>query len=226
MFSNKKIFQIAWDCDGVLAESHGPVLKAANKKLSQILGKKIELTKSNLNTFDALSEKTYELTKSEKISTEIKEFWHTPEILRISPPNPATIEVFKRCQSLPNTSQCVITTRRFQNRQITREWLEQYLPSINWQQNLFIRQESDSMNGEEFKIIHLKKINCMIEDNTVTVTNINRDRPKCNVIYINQPWNKLDQDKYRSQFRLDFDDSEGIFKKILAIREKYFSYCS
>jgi hypothetical protein len=223
MSKNKKIFQIAWDCDGVLAESHGPVLKEANKKLSQFLNKEINLIKSDLKGNDALSEKALILTGDEKFAGEIKQLWHTPEILRVSPPNPTAVEVFKRCQKLSNTTQCVITTRRFPNGQITKEWLEQYLPDVDWQKNLYIRQESDSINGEEFKIFHLERINCMIEDNPITVTNIHHQRPSCQVIYLNQPWNAEDQDSYRSQFRLDANDTEAIFKRILEIRDKFFS---
>lgn len=220
---SKKIFQIAWDCDGVLAESHEPVLKIVNQRLSQILNKKINLIKSDLDNIDTLFEKALALTGDEKIAADIRECWHTPEILRLSPPNPATLEVFKRCQKLPNTAQRVVTTRHSQNGKVTREWLEQYLPDVDWQQNLYIRQGSDLLNGEEYKIIQLAHINCMLEDNPITVTNIHQRLPQCHVIYLNQPWNSRDLDSYRSQFRVNFDDTESVFQHILKLREKFFS---
>lgn len=218
---NGKIFRIAWDCDGVLAESHIPLLEAANKKISQYLNREVKILKSDLIEHNELTRKTLALTGDQDFANEVTKFWHTPSILRISPPNPATIEVFNRCQKLSDTTQCVITTRQFQNEDVTREWLEQYLPTHDWKQNLYIRKESDSMNGEEFKILRLENINCMIEDNPITITNINRDRPHCQTIYINQPWNQLDSDEYRSQFRVDFDDVEAIYERILKIREKF-----
>lgn len=222
MPKKNKIFKIAWDCDGVLADSHVPALKAANQKLSKFLNQEINLIKADLTNTNTFYEKALSLTKDEKFADEVRQIWHTPEILKISPPNPATIEVFNRCQKLPNTTQCVITTRRFQNGQITKEWLEQYLPNIDWQKNLYIRQESDSISGEEFKIFHLESINCMIEDNPITIGNIHSQRPQCQVIYLNQPWNSGDQDSFRSQFRLDAYDPDSIFQQILNIRKKFF----
>jgi hypothetical protein len=193
----------------------------ANKKFSQYLNREVKLSKSDLIDHDELSNKALALTGDENFSAEIKSLWHTPEILRISPPNSATIEVFKRCQKLPDTTQCVITTRQFQNGQITKVWLEQYLPPHDWEKNLYIRKESDHMNGEEFKILRLKEINCMIEDNPITVTNIHSECPLTQVIYINQPWNQLDDDEYRSQFRIDFDNTDAIYNRILKIREQF-----
>lgn len=221
MAKREKIFTVAWDCDGVLADSYIPVLAAANKKISQFLNTEINILKTDLTSQDELSDKVLALTGDENFAAEIKQLWHTPEILRISPPNPATIEVFNRCQKLSDTTQCVITTRRFQNGQITKEWLEQYLPNHDWQNNLYIRKESDLIDGEEFKILHLRQINCMVEDNSTTIINIHHQLPDCHTIYINQPWNSPDQDLHRSQSRIDFDNPDAIYKRITEIREKF-----
>lgn len=223
MLKSEKIFKIAWDCDGVLAESHEPVLERANQKLTKLLGKNINIIKSDLIAWNALYDKVFALTNDEKLASEIRQFWHTPEILRLSPPNPAAIDVFKRCHELPQTTQCVITTRISKNRQITHEWLEQYLPIIDWAENLHIRQESNPLDGDEFKISQLGEINCMIEDNPTTISLINANLPQCRITYINQPWNADDLDSFRANFRVDFNNPEAIYQSILIARDNFLS---
>lgn len=51
----EKIFGIAWDNDGVLSESHKPVLEAVNLELSVLLSRPVNLVKSDLTDWDALT---------------------------------------------------------------------------------------------------------------------------------------------------------------------------
>ncbi|MFA6007761.1 MAG: hypothetical protein WC784_03930 [Candidatus Shapirobacteria bacterium] len=225
MSKSEKIFNIAWDCDGVFLESHEPVLKIANEKLSNYLKREITLTKSNLTVWTALYEHALNLTGNESFALEIRQLWFDPEVLRLSPPNFAAVEVFNRCQNLPNTKQHLITTRIFECRQSTQDSLEAHLLDFDWQHDLHLRSKFSKLSGDEFKVQQLKKhrINLMNEDNTDTVSKITIELPQCHIIYFNQPWNSSDRDLQRSQIRVDFDNTEAIFQRILEARDKFLN---
>lgn len=207
-------------------ESSQPVLAEANIRLSQLSGKKINLTKAGLNVYDALYRQALALLNDETSAAKINSLWFTPEILRLSQPNYAAIEVFKRCQKLPHTSQCVITTRPPVCRQSTQESLEQYLPNVDWQKNLYIRQPDElSISGDDFKISCLKrlKINHIVEDSAATIAKIHSQLPNCQVTYLIQPWNVDDQSTHPSHSKVTFDDADEIYQHILESREKFLS---
>jgi len=225
MPKSEKIFRIAWDGDGVLIDSHQPVLNAANIRLSHILNREIQLTKSDLNSWDALYRLALNLIGDEKIASEIIQYWYTPEVLQLSPPNLATIEVFNRCQKLSNTTQCIITTRPPECRQATQDSLGLHLHNFNWLRDLHIRPKSSNLKGEDFKIHDLRRndITLMSEDNTDTISRIQTELPQCHLNYFSQPWNSTDQDLSRSKLRVAFDDTEAIYQRILEIRDNYLS---
>ena len=223
MLKTERIFKIAWDCDGVFVDSHQPVLSRANEELSRITGQDIKITKSDLTSWNALYDIVLNLTNSEETAKNINQYWFTPEILRYSPPNMVAVEVFRKCQELPYVSQSIITSRTYESRQGTRESLEPFLPNFNWQNNFRIRKSQCRLSGDEFKIQQLnhQKINFMNEDNQLTVASIQANLPECRLNYFSQPWNSQDTDSSRQILRVNPNDSNTIYERILEARELF-----
>lgn len=221
MAEREKKFTVAWDCDGVLLDSQEPVLFCAKKELSRILGRDIEIEKSDLTSWNALHDRVLNLTGDPKIADEINNYWFTPDILRRSPPNLAAIEVFRRCQEIPDVVQRIITTRTPVCRQCTQDSLESVLPNFDWRNHFHIRSNSCRLGGDEFKIQQLKlhRVRFMNEDNPSTVLLIQSRLPNCRINYFNQPWNSFDNDQSRNLFRVDHHNPDMIFDRILGARE-------
>lgn len=216
MLGKDRIFRVAWDCDGVLAESHQPVLNEANSQLSLILGRKIELTKSDLTSWCALYQCALRLTQNEQFALKINDIWFDPDILRLSRPNHAALKVFNRLYQL-GIEQYVITTRAPYCRKSTFDFLSENLPNIDWFRKLFIRDSDSSDSGDEFKANCLSQldVSCMVEDNSDTVTHLMAQLPNCRLIYLNQPWNSSDHDPNRDKLRVNPNDTEAIYRRIL-----------
>lgn len=225
MAKKEKIFTVGWDCDGVFLESHEPVLSNANLELTRILGKKIQIEKSDLTSWSALYDQTLALTSNPEITNTINQYWFTPDILRLSPVNQAAIEVFRRCGELSNVRQRIITTRTPACRQCTQDSLEPFLPNFNWQQHFHIRGRSSQLSGDDFKIQQLKQfgVGLMNEDNLVTVSLIQTELPACRINYFSQPWNSQDNDPFRNLLRVDPYNPDKIFERILEARENFLS---
>lgn len=215
MLGKDRLFRVAWDCDGVLAESHRPVLNEANVQLSHILGRNIELTKSDLTSWRALRQHVLDLTKSEQIASEIDNIWFDPDILRLSRPNYAALEVFNRLHQ-SGIEQFVVTTRLPNCRQSTLDFLNEYLPNLDWSQNLFIRDLDNPDSGNEFKRKCLQKLNIthMFEDSPDTITYLMANLPECRFTYFTQPWNSSDQHPDRDKLRVNFNDTEAIYRHL------------
>lgn len=167
----------------------------------------------------------FELTNDIELAASLTKHWFNPDTLRKSLPNPAVIQVFEKCQELPDTTQCVITTRTPACTDSTKDWLNQYLPLVDWNQNLHIRSDTDTISGDAFKIERLRvlQIAHMSEDNTGTVAKIRDEVPSCGVSYVSQPWNSSDVDPSRSNLRVPLDDPEIMYRRILDSREKFFA---
>jgi len=225
MAKKEKIFTVGWDCDGVLLNSHEPVLIRAKEELRRILGRDIQIEKSDLTSWNALHDLVLALTGNPDITNDINQYWFTPSILRLSPVNQAAIEVFRRCRELPNVRQRIITTRTPVCRQCTQDSLEPFLPGFNWQKNFHIRTESCQLSGDEFKIkqLRLHRIQLMNEDNSATVSSIQAELPNCRIIYFSQPWNSQDKDPSRFLLRVDPYNPDNIFERILEARENFLS---
>ena len=223
---NEKIFKIAHDGDGVLFPSHIPVLNEANKRLSDYLNLEINFSPKDLNRYDALYYLTLGLTNNHELAEEINSLWFTPNVLARSPFNEAMVEVFKRCQKLSHTSQCIITTRPPECRRSTQDQLEQQFPDVNWQRNLHIRSEKNKqIHGEDYKIgqLKLRRINIINEDHSLTVSRILKEVPLCRINYFNQPSNADDLDLKHAQLRVDPSDTETIYNRTLEARENFLS---
>lgn len=226
MPKNEKIFRIAWDGDGVLINSEVPVLAQASLAISEILGRKVKIVKEDLFHHNALFDVVFNLTGDEKLAEQIRQYWFTPEIISRSLPNMAAVEVFNRCQELPNTFQSIITTRIPECRQATLTSLEKHLHNFDWQKDFHIRAEVvPGVSGDDFKVgtMENRQINLMNEDNTPTVALIQARMPICRVNYFNQPWNATDLDPSRSGLRVDPNDTETIHRRILEAREQFLS---
>jgi hypothetical protein len=222
MSKNEKIFRVAWDGDGVLIDSDKSVLSVVNKELSQILGKKINLTSEDLTDWNALTTHVLNLTGDSATAKRLTAFWFDPDTLRLSPPNPAAIEVFRRCLKLPDTEQFVITTRTPVCAAITQNWLEEFLPEVDWSTKFHIRSNTD-ISGDDFKVSKLSEldINHMLEDSSATITRLISNASFCQFSYVSQPWNSSDIDSTRLIIRVSPHDPEAMFQHILKTREKF-----
>lgn len=223
MPKSEKKFNIAWDCDGVLLESHQPVLSQANETLSHITKQDVKIHKSDLTSWNALYDVVLKLTNSEESAKDINQYWFTPEILRRSPPNMAAVEVFRKCQELSDVSQKIITSRTHESRQSTRDSLEAFLPYFNWSKDFHIRTSRCRLSGDNFKAQQLKlhQINFMNEDNQVTIAFIQAKLPECRLNYFSQPWNSQDVDPSRKILRVNPYDPKNIYNRILEAREVF-----
>lgn len=224
MVEKGEILKIAWDGDGVAINSYQPVLAVVNQELSQYLKRNIQLTKANLTGWDAISKIVINLTGDQQLATRLEANWFNPEVLRNSPPNSAVIKVINRCQEeLPYVDQFLITTRNHQCAGVTREWLDEQIPLIDWSNRLYIRQPGDTRTGDQFKVDSLieLKIDHMSEDNTGTVINIVAKVPQCRLSYFTQPWNESDNDPIRSALRVPHDDPDILFQRIIATRTQF-----
>ena len=61
----------------------------------------------------------------------------------------------------------------------------------------------------------------MSEDHDLTVSRILEEVPFCRVNYFNQPSNASDLDPQRAKLRVDPNDTETIYERILDARENF-----
>lgn len=231
MSKSEKKFKIAYDVDGSLLASERAVLDAANDRL-KYFGFSKTILKSDLNKYDALYYIVYEHTESEKLAKEIRNYWYDPEILKLSPPNPALIEVFNRLHHIQDISQVVITSRPVSSCGATIHSLKKYIPDIDWMlvdpQKFFIRDTNTTgMDGLFYKMDQIKeqKINYLFDDGPLDIYELKIRHPKCAYSYITQPWNKDAGDEEADSHRisLDTDSPDSIIMKVFEAKEKYFS---
>ena len=231
MAKSEKKFKIAYDVDGSLLASERAVLDAANDRL-KYFGYDRTILKSDLNKYDALYYLVHQITESETLATEIRNYWFNPEILRKSPPNPVLIEVFNRLHQFSDISQVVITSRPVSSCGATIHSLTENIPYINWTcanpQKLFIRATNDvGVSGTVYKLeqIGKQKVNYLFDDGPVDIHQLQILYPECAYSYITQPWNKEEGYDKDNPFRisLDNDSPDSIIFKVLKAKEKYLS---
>jgi hypothetical protein len=227
VIENGKIFKIGWDLDGVTVDSWKPVMQAANSKLSLLLGKPINITKQEITSWDAISRIVIGLTSDPILAKQLEANWFDPQILRQAEPNLAMLDVIQRCQELPDTEQFAITTRPPACAPVTIEWLDYYIPGIDWSTRLHIRQEGSSLGSEAFKIGDIMEtgINFMSEDHTPTVIRMMTDinHPLFDFNYVTQPWNESDTDNNRGRHRVPCEIPDIAMCRILTAREQFFA---
>ena len=216
--TEKKIFVIGWDGDGVVIESDGPVRDIAKIRLG------LNIQKKDLTNWNALTEIALKKTGDQKLADELTNNWFEPKVLRLAPPNRQVLEVIEKCKQLPDTVQKVITTRPAKCARVTRGWLEEYINGIDWSKHLHIRKKGDSRSGDEFKLAMIRKydVRFMSEDKTEMMELILRYAPECEAAYFSQPWNSEDKSEGLNIFRIEPTNGAELYRRILLARDKFF----
>jgi hypothetical protein len=218
--AKKEIIRVeaGYDFDGVLARSDKPVLTEVNRRLNS------HLVSSDLKDYNFVRDFALLHTGSEKQADEINELWFEPTILRRSPPNKSVIFAFNLCHRLlPDVDQHVITTRRPNCHQISLDWLNQFIPKIDWLNHFHIRDPQSVESGDEFKVGKIEEHNIVhfAEDFFVTARNITTKCPSCRISLVTQPWNRSDHEF--DHLRVSPDNWAKMFCNILRARQQFYA---
>lgn len=189
---NSETFRLGFDCDGVIAASHIPVLKKVRERFN------FDIRYEDLNHFNALGDIITDKI-GEKYSQPAQAIWFDSETIRQSPPYRGTLLVMNICRSAKLADIRVITTRRPDAQESTLDWFQEHLSWVARENRLDIRDDQSTISGEEFKVKKIKdnRINLFFEDHESNARKIIESG--CPVGLVSRPWNKkeIDLDQYR-----------------------------
>lgn len=175
-------FTVLWDCDGLHANSHIPVLRAAKLQVPEL-----DLDYHWMTTYDALYRRVLNL-HGEPTASRVRALWFNANVLRQSPPHKLNLLVTRCCRSAGMDNH-VVTTRPPELFESTVDWYQQYLPFIV--PNIHVRELGSSLTGDQFKVQQRLALcgNFFAEDNgetTQALINSGFDH----IGLFDQPWNQ------------------------------------